>query len=409
MGLRLAVPVCVLSVMACSGSGLGAARTAPPGRLIPVAGAQSVSFGAGQIWVTTLRGLVRIDPARGTVVARVRFRNLVVSAAVDGQVVWVLTRPIVTGSENAWPSLLYSVDIASDRVVGAPIRLFPMAQGQMLVAGGSLWITNDNHGRFGRLFRIDPRSRTVAAAVRIPEDPRSIVYADGLLWVGESDAGTVVRVDPSTGAIQGRPIVVGRALLALAADHGKVWVASAFSGRLAAIDASTARVISDWPLARLGGIAASRGKVWTILLGSGEVRAFDAATGRRTLTSSKIRGGADGIATSGRSVWVISSLGITPLASLRHHPLGATRTIVAGARITGEHDPRGGVSDELVVDLGVGDRARRPREAPGGAQQAASRVRRPRPRRYLRPRQDQRYHGRDAAVRVARSAHGRRS
>jgi outer membrane protein assembly factor BamB len=313
--LRRAASACLLSVMVCCGPALGGIRSPPPGRLIPVAGAQSVTVGTGEIWVTTLRELVRIDPARGTVVARVRFRNLVVSAAVDGRVVWVLTRPIVTGSQDARPSLLMSIDIASDRVVGAPIRLFPMAQGQMLVAGGSLWITNDNHGRFGRLFRVDPKSRKVVAAVRIPNDPHSIVYAAGLLWVGESDAGNVIRVNPSTGAIQGRPIVVGRALLALAADHGKVWAANTFSGRLTAIDASTARVISDRPLAGLGGVAALHGTVWTLFSHRGEAAAFQAASGNPTLASQRIRGGADGIAVGGRSVWVINTLGITPLAS----------------------------------------------------------------------------------------------
>jgi streptogramin lyase len=310
VSLRSAVSVCLLSMMVLCGPGLGAVRSPRPGRLIPVAGAQSVAFGAGQIWVTTLRSIVRLDPARRTVVARTRFSKFVASAAVDGKLVWVMTRPGSSG-----PGLLYSVDIATGRVVGVPVRLFPMAQGQIIVAGGSLWVTNDNHGRFGRLFRIDPKSRKVVAAVRIPNDPYSVVYAAGSLWVGESDAGKVVRVNPRTGAIEGTPIVVGRALLALAVDRGKIWVANTFSGRLAAIDASTARVISGRPLAGLGGVAASRGTVWTFFFRKSEVTAFDAVSGSQTLAPSKIRGGTDGIAARGRSVWVINPLGITPLAS----------------------------------------------------------------------------------------------
>jgi streptogramin lyase len=243
------------------------------------------------------------------VIVRTRFPRYVASAAVDGRFLWVMTSP-----RSSEPGLLYSVDGATGRIVGAPVRLFPMAQSQIIAAGGSLWVTNDNHGSGGRLFRIDPKSRKVVAAVRIPNDPYSVVSAGGSLWVGESDAGKVVRVDPRSGAIEGTPIVVGRALLALAADRGKIWVANTFSGRLAAIDASTARVLSDRPLPGLGGIAASRGRVWACFFRKGEVRAFDAASGSRTLISSKIRGGADGITARGRSVWVINSLGITPLA-----------------------------------------------------------------------------------------------
>jgi outer membrane protein assembly factor BamB len=287
----------------------GAVSGARPGRLIPVAGAQSVVFGAGQMWVITLRSLVRIDPVRRVAVARTRFPNFVASAAVNRKFVWVMTSPRSSG-----PGLLYSVDRATGRVVGAPVRLFPMAQGQIIAARGSLWVTNDNHGRFGRLFRIDPKSRKLVAAVRIPNDPLSVVYAGGSIWVGESDSGKVVRVDPRTGAIEGTPINVGGALLDLAADGGRIWVANTFSGRLAAIDASTARVLSDRPLLGLGGVAASRGRVWVFFFRKGEVRAFDAAAGSRTLVSSKIRGGADGIAARGPSAWVINSLGITPLA-----------------------------------------------------------------------------------------------
>ena len=290
--------------MACCLPATGASTSTRQGQVIPLAGAQSVSIGAGQVWVTTLRSLVRIDPERRTVVARTRFPDLVASAVVDGKLVWVLT-----SSSSGGRGLLYSVDIASGRIVGAPVRLFPMAQGQVIIAGGSLWVTNDNHGRFGRLFRVDPSSRMVVAAVRIPDDPHSVVYAGGSIWVGQSDSGSVVRVDPQTGALQGRPIDVGGALLALAADRGTVWVANTFSGRLAAIDVATARVRSDRPLAGLGGVSASHGHVWTFFFRTGEVAAV---TGNQTSTS-RVPGGADGIAASGRSLWVVNPLGVTLL------------------------------------------------------------------------------------------------
>lgn len=118
-----------------------------------------------------------------------------------------------------------------------------------------------------------------------------------------------MRVDPRTGALQGRPIALGGALLVLASDRGTVWVANTFSGRLAAIDVTRARVTSDRPLAGLGGVSASHGHVWTFFFRKGEVAAV---TGNRTITS-RIRGGADGIAASGSRVWVINPLGMTSL------------------------------------------------------------------------------------------------
>jgi outer membrane protein assembly factor BamB len=300
----IAAPLSLLLVSMVFVPSSGAASAPRPGRLIPVAGAESVVFGTGQIWVTTPRSLVRIDPVRRTVIARTRFPSYVASAAVGVKLVWVLTSPRSRG-----PGWLYSVSIATGRIVGAPIRLFPAAEGQVIVAGGSLWVSNDNHGAFGRLFRIDPTSRKVVAAVRIPSDPYSIVYAGGSIWIGESDSGKVVRVDPRTGALKGAPIDVGGALLDLAADRGKVWVANTYSGRLVSIDESSGRVISDQPLVGVGGVAASDGKVWTCFFRKREVAAI---SGNRTIAS-KIHGGADGIAASGHSAWVINQLGITPL------------------------------------------------------------------------------------------------
>jgi streptogramin lyase len=296
----------VLSAMAFSVPVSGASTGARPGVLIPVAGAQTAIVEAGQIWVATPRSLVQIDPVRRQIVARIRFRNLVASVAADGRFVWVLTRASSAGS-----ALLYSVDIASSRLVGAPVRLFPTASGRIVAAAGSLWVTNDNHGAFGRLFRIDPRSRRVVAAVQIPNDPSALVYAGGSIWVAESDSGKVVRLDPRSGALEGSPIDVGSATLALAADGGKVWVADTFSGRLAAIDVSSARVIFDRPLAGLGGVAASHGKVWTFFFHKGEVAAV---SGNGTIAS-KIHGGVDGVTANGRSVWAINPLGITPVSS----------------------------------------------------------------------------------------------
>jgi outer membrane protein assembly factor BamB len=251
---------------------------------------------------------------RDVVVARIRLPEVASAVAVDGRYVWVLTNPIHTSPNKAAPGLLWSVDAATNRVVGKPIPFFPMAQGQIAVAQGSLWLTNDNHGRFGRLYRLDPKTRKLVSIVHVPNDPSSVVFGNGLLWVGESDTGRVVRVNPETGTIEGKPITVGGALLTLAADGDKVWVASSYSGRLVTIDASTATVVANRPLAGVSGIAAFRGAVWTTFSRKGELAAFDAASGRQTLAPLRIRGGADWVEAVGSYLWVTSAAGITRIA-----------------------------------------------------------------------------------------------
>ena len=190
-----------------------------------------------------------------------------------------------------------------------------MAQGRIAVAGGSLWVTNDNHGRYGRLYQIDPKARQIVGTVRIPNDPSSVVFGNGSLWVGESDSRQVVRVNPATGTVEGKPIKAGGALLTLAADGDKVWVANSYSGRFVTINATSARVVANRPLAGVTGIAVSRGTVWATFSQAGKLAAFDAASGRQTLAPFRIRGGADGIEADSRSVWVISSRGVTRISS----------------------------------------------------------------------------------------------
>jgi streptogramin lyase len=292
----------------------GATGAVRVGRLLPLPNAEAVTAGAGSVWATGPRLLLRIDPKRDVVIARIDLPGIASAAAVDGRYVWVLTNPIHTSPNKAAPGLLWSVDGATTRVVGKPIPIFPMAQGHIAVAQGSLWITNDNHGRFGRLYRIDPTTRKVVSVVRVPNDPASVVFGSGSLWVGESDTGTVVRVNPKTNAIDGKPINVGGALLTLAAAGDRVWAANSYSGRLVTINARTATVVASRPLAGVSGIAASRGTVWTTFFRKGELAAFDAASGRQTLAPLRIRGGAEWVDAVAGYLWVTSAAGITRVA-----------------------------------------------------------------------------------------------
>lgn len=279
-------------------------------RVLPLANPQAMTFGTRVVWATSGHLFVRINPARFAVVARIRVPGIAGAVAVNGRYVWVIVHPAGTGSENSARSLLYSIDTTTSRVVDKPLSLSPLAGGQIAVAAGSLWITNDDHGQFGRLYRIDPKTRTLLDTIRIPGDPSSIVFAHGSLWVGESDTGKVIRIDPATGAMVGRPIVVGGALLTLAAARGRIWVADSYSGRLVTINAASGRIAATRSLRGIGAIATSRGTVWATFFKKGELAAFDATSGRRTRTPLRIHA-PYGVATDGPSVWVTNAHGLT--------------------------------------------------------------------------------------------------
>lgn len=281
-----------------------------PGRLVALEDAETITLGAGSVWATGPRVLLRIDPATDSVVARILLPALAGAVAVAGRLVWVVTNPAHTSAAATAPSLLWSIDTSTNRLAGTPIALSPMASaGKLVATKGSLWVTNDQHGAFGRLYRIDPRTRKIVARIPIPNDPASIVAADGFLWVGESDRGKIVRLDPKSGAVEGRPISVGGALLTLAAADGTIWVANNYGGRLATIDARTAKLIANRPLPGVYEIAASKGTAWATFARTGTLTGFSPA-GRLTHRPLKIHGGAEGVAAGARQLWVINSLGV---------------------------------------------------------------------------------------------------
>jgi YVTN family beta-propeller protein len=135
---------------------------------------------------------------------------------------------------------------AFDRGRFAAVISVPGA-GPMTVASGLLWVLDTA----GSVVRIDPRtSAVVGKPLRVPADAAAIAVAQGALWVAsvaDGDLGApgkdqVTRIDLATG----RPpatIRVPRAPLDLAATPRAVWVPNAGGGghSVARIDPRTNR------------------------------------------------------------------------------------------------------------------------------------------------------------------------
>ena len=65
-----------------------------------------------------------------------------------------------------------------------------------------------------------------------------ITVAEGTVWVANTDAGTVTRIDARTGEIVGQPIPVGGQPVSVAAGDGATWVADR-AGAVTRIDAES--------------------------------------------------------------------------------------------------------------------------------------------------------------------------
>jgi streptogramin lyase len=94
--------------------------------------------------------------------------------------------------------------------------------------------------------------------------PVGLAVAGGALWAVSSAGGTVVRIDPATGAV-GVGVAVGKTALRAAGDGDLLWVSVFGTGHVVAVDTTTSTVRHD---VELGGgpegIGVGFGSVWVV-------------------------------------------------------------------------------------------------------------------------------------------------
>jgi YVTN family beta-propeller protein len=224
----------------------------------------------GSVWVGGLDGgdVVRLDPATGRVVRRVRVGVRVFNLASAPGSVWAVSNSTQTvvridaktgrvtatvgvgaapydvawGFGSAWVS--NSGDGTVSRITGKrvvkTIRVGVEPNGLSAI-GGSLWVTDHT---LGKLVRIDPRTNRVTGSVDLP-GADWVTEADGSLWVSE-ETNVVARVDPATLKVLAR-VPVKRNPLGSAVVRGRLWVPCIDGGAVVVIDPRTTKVVRTFP------------------------------------------------------------------------------------------------------------------------------------------------------------------
>ena len=85
---------------------------------------------------------------------------------------------------------------------------------------GSIWVTNSGART---LARIDESSGTVAATIRTDAVGRGVAVGGGAVWETNESTGRIVAVDPATNAVETR-VNVGSGPTAITYGDGAVWV-----------------------------------------------------------------------------------------------------------------------------------------------------------------------------------------
>jgi streptogramin lyase len=130
------------------------------------------------------------------------------------------------------------------------------------------------------------------------------------LWLALRTHEIVMRLDPGTGRLVGRPIAAGTGPIALAVSGRTVWVADYDGGAVLRLDARTGRRLGP-PLRvpRPAALAVAAGRVWVAEYLADAVQRLDAATGRPVGRPIRVDRGPVALAAAGRSIWVAASFG----------------------------------------------------------------------------------------------------
>jgi DNA-binding SARP family transcriptional activator len=150
-------------------------------------GLDGIAYGAGSLWVASHEEneVVRVDPATGSVLARIHVRLPSWLAYGDGAL-W--TTSDMDGVERIDPTT---------NTVSAIARV-PNPIGEVRVGGGFAWATNAPKGA---VYKIDANGQVVAS-YETGDGAHEPSFSDGTLWVSNQDAGTLTSIDAATGALR---------------------------------------------------------------------------------------------------------------------------------------------------------------------------------------------------------------
>ena len=157
--------------------------------------------GAGSLWSADDRAgeIVRVDPARRRVVARIPVGDGPADMVFRGGRAWVI---------NHRDLALVVIDTATNRARKLVTLAVPNGAPERIAwAAGSLWVT----GRGTDLLRLDPDTGATKATFEIGAGGIDVVASAGAVWVPSRSAAVdargfptmeaLRRVDPATGAV----------------------------------------------------------------------------------------------------------------------------------------------------------------------------------------------------------------
>ena len=260
-----------------------------------------IVFGSGSLWVANLddQNVSRMDPKTLQTLRAIPVRGPPTGIATSAAGVWVVESD-TTPTANLTSSVFVDridpeFDTPGDRVrIG---NVIPSGPGVVAAQGNSVWIAPST----GLLTRLNPTTEKVADQRDPNASPAGIAIGDGAVWLTDTEADNVVRVDP-TGLLT--PIAVGSGPTGITVGAGGVWVVDSLDDAVVRIDPGSRSMTARIPVGPSpAGIAFGAGSVWVANSGDGTVTRINPNTNRVQATIA-VGGSPQALTVADGSVWV---------------------------------------------------------------------------------------------------------
>ena len=296
IGAGGAVLVAALAALAVrlAGSGASTVRAAPNSlavidirsdRLVDAVavGARpgGVAFGSGSLWAANLddQTISRVDPKTLRTLRTIKVAGPPTGIAASAGGAWVVESNLT--SDVAVPNGTSSVFVdhvdPEFNTLGPPVRIGDVlltGPGAIAAQGTSVWVAPST----GPLTRLNALTGQKARHLDPNASPAGIAIGEGAVWLTDTAADNVVRVDP-TGLLT--PIAVGNAPTGITVGAGGVWVVDSLDDAVVRIDPGTRSPTARVPVGQSpAGVAFGAGSVWVANSGDGTVTRIDPRSDR---------------------------------------------------------------------------------------------------------------------------------
>lgn len=215
---------------------------------------------------------------------------------------WLAVTEDSVWTNSRGTNMIFRLDPASDKVLAAVPVSKPCSG--FAVAAGTLWSPSCGENV---IYRVDLKTNEVVA--KVPVGPANteggIAFGAGSAWMPSDPKGIVSRIDPATNKVIAE-IQVAPGSFTAVYGYNRVWVSSTAKSVVSVIHPVTNRVIAEIPVgANPRFMAAGEGFVWTLNQGSGTVTKIDPRTMKVVATiDAGVPGTGGDIATGEGALWV---------------------------------------------------------------------------------------------------------